>query len=165
MGSPVVVELDPVADHTARMLLGLVADVTFDRGPDLLRPGTETGHASVLLLPLQASNERAFLDTSSVPKPILITVGEVMSKTRSFWRDPYTAFEVLRVTRMLFFRAYADGLKTILRRYLATPLECPRLMQCQCAPSLMITWGLVGVSQIRIVWTRSSSERSRAPPT
>ncbi|MDE2055566.1 MAG: hypothetical protein KGI62_12890 [Xanthomonadaceae bacterium] len=49
----------------------------------------------------------------SVPEATLASVSELVSATHSYWRDPHTVREVLRVTRTPFFRGYANGLKAI----------------------------------------------------
>lgn len=156
-----------IADNIVRKISRgskYIADARIHDVQDFMCTRLGTKHSDTLLLPLQASNTRAFLDTSSVPKTTFASVSELMSTTRDYWRDPHTAREVLRVTRMLFFRAYANGLKAIFGRYFAAPLECPRLLQRQCAASLLITQDCVGVSRIRVVWTQTLSTRSRAPP-
>ncbi|MDE2225766.1 MAG: hypothetical protein KGJ46_10885, partial [Xanthomonadaceae bacterium] len=48
-----------------------------------------------------------------LPEATLAAVSELVSATHSYWRDPHTVREVLRVTRTPFFRGYANGLKAI----------------------------------------------------
>ncbi len=78
MWTPVVVELDPVADHTGRMLLALEA-VTVDA---LLLQGADDALEHAVLLWAVRGNE-LLLQTIAAHQPGVVTAGEDQTIVRA----------------------------------------------------------------------------------
>ena len=112
-----------------------------------------TARADILYLPVQTGGNRCYLFTNSLPPSSLAVIGDLIQLTREKWTDEVSAGQVHAALRSLIFRAYADGLRIVLSRYVPELYDQPRLAPWEHVPWVMVTIDSVGVSEIRIAWT------------
>lgn len=112
--------------------------------------------ADILYLPVQTGGDRSYLLTNSLPPSSLAVIGDLIQLTREKWRDEASAGQIHAAIRSLIFRAYADGLRIVLSRYVPELYDQPKLAPWEHVPWVMLTIDSVGVSDIRIAWTREN---------
>ena len=112
--------------------------------------------ADILYLPVQTGGDRSYVFTNSLPPSALAVTGDFIQLTREKWADDASASQVHAALRSLIFRAYADGLRIVLSRYVPELYDHPKLTPREHVPWVMVTIDSVGVSEIRIAWTRES---------
>src|SRR6185437_6696656 len=109
--------------------------------------------ADILYLPVQTGGDRSYLFTNSLPPSSLTAIGDLIQLTRAMWTDEASAGQIHAALRSLIFRAYADGLRIVLSRYVPELYDHPRLAPWEHVPWVMVNIDSVGVSEIRIAWT------------
>lgn len=112
--------------------------------------------ADILYLPVQTGGDRSYLFTNSLPPSSLAMIGDLIQLTREKWVDKASTGQIHAALRSLIFRAYADGLRIVLSRYVPELYDHSRLTPREHVPWVMVTMDSVGVSEVRIVWTRES---------
>ena len=115
-----------------------------------------TSRIDILYLPVQTGGDRSYLFTNSLPPSVLSTIGSLIQVTRDKWIDEESACQVHAALRSLLLRAYADGLRIVLSRYVPELYDHPRLAPWEHIPWVMVTIDTVGVSKVHIVWTREN---------
>jgi len=120
------------------------------------KPGAS--RTDILYLPVLSASGRAYLLGSCLPKLILIIAGDLIELTRMHWDDEVSAEQVLHTIRALVLHAYADGLKIVLGRHITGIYAHPRLRPWVHVPWIAVTKDVLGVSAIRMCWTREDPE-------
>ena len=115
-----------------------------------------SARADIMYLPVQTGGNRTYMFTNSLPPSALSTISSLIQRTRDKWRDEESVRQVHAAIQSLLFRAYADGLRIVLSRYVPELYDDPRLTPWEHIPWVMVTIDTVGVSEIHIVWTREN---------
>lgn len=123
---------------------------------DMLATKAGAIRTDILYLPVQTGGDRSYLFTNGLPPSALTSISALIQKTSSWWADEESARLVHEALCSLLLRAYADGLRIVLSRYIPELYDHPRLTPWEHIPWVMVTMDAVGVSKIRIVWTRES---------
>ena len=127
--------------------------------------GSNSEHVDMPYLPVQTTGEKAYVYGNCIPRPSLVALNHLLLATEFSWHDEISASHVFRAAQALVLRAYADGLRILLDRYIAALHSHPRLQPWEHVPWIVVTAEADRVSAIHIEWTRERADHLHPSPS